>query len=318
MRDQAIQHAIYLRRFSTGLANRIIKLLNRVDDDVAGQIRKGSLDKTSRLNKILEEIRIINRDIHKEVGKELRTELKALARYEADLQAKLVAGDKTPIVLSPDVLGAMVDDEPFQGRTLKDWLYNLRESSYNRVKDTINIGVVQGETTDQIVNRVLGLKRLRYTDGVNEMNRRAATAVIRTAVTHTTSKADEAVYQRQKNIQGVQYSAILDSRTTPICASLDGQVFKVGEGPRPPQHFNCRSTTIPVFKGQEPFEETYNEWLKRQSKEFQDDILGNTRGRLFRDGGLAMDRFVDPKRGQFWTLDQLKSKENEAFNLVGL
>ena len=318
MRDQAIQHAIYLRRFSTGLANRIIKLLNRVDDDVAGQIRKGSLDKTSRLNKILEEIRIINRDIHKEVGKELRAELKALARYEADLQAKLVAGDKTPIVLSPDVLGAMVDDEPFQGRTLKDWLYNLRESSYNRVKDTINIGVVQGETTDQIVNRVLGLKRLRYTDGVNEMNRRAATAVIRTAVTHTTSKADEAVYQRQKNIQGVQYSAILDSRTTPICASLDGQVFKVGEGPRPPQHFNCRSTTIPVFKGQEPFEETYNEWLKRQSKEFQDDILGNTRGRLFRDGGLAMDRFVDPKRGQFWTLDQLKSKENEAFNLVGL
>ena len=27
---------------------------------------------------------------------------------------------------------------------------------------------------------------------------------------------------------------------------LDGQIFDYNKGPTPPQHFNCRSTTVPV------------------------------------------------------------------------
>ena len=42
--------------------------------------------------------------------------------------------------------------------------------------------------------------------------------------------------------------ATLDSRTSLRCASLDGQVFPIGTGPRPPQHPNCRSTITPVTK----------------------------------------------------------------------
>ncbi len=45
-----------------------------------------------------------------------------------------------------------------------------------------------------------------------------------------------------------RYSAIMDSRTTPICRELHGRIFKKGEikGFLPPNHFNCRSTLIPI------------------------------------------------------------------------
>ena len=30
--------------------------------------------------------------------------------------------------------------------------------------------------------------------------------------------------------------------------ALIGQVFGMGKGPQPPQHFNCRSTIVPIIK----------------------------------------------------------------------
>ena len=47
-------------------------------------------------------------------------------------------------------------------------------------------------------------------------------------------------------VQGYQYSAILDDRTTDICAGLHGKKFRKGEEPIPPMHFNCRSVLIPI------------------------------------------------------------------------
>jgi len=51
-------------------------------------------------------------------------------------------------------------------------------------------------------------------------------------------------------VQGFEYSAILDSRTTEICQHLDGQQHPaddaVWESYNPPNHFNCRSLLIPI------------------------------------------------------------------------
>jgi SPP1 gp7 family putative phage head morphogenesis protein len=55
-----------------------------------------------------------------------------------------------------------------------------------------------------------------------------------------------------------QYSAILDSRTTDVCKTLDGKVFEAGDPAinalKPPRHFNCRSILVPIVLGDE-----YNE-----------------------------------------------------------
>lgn len=51
-------------------------------------------------------------------------------------------------------------------------------------------------------------------------------------------------------VEALEYSAILDSRTTHICSHLDGQIHaadsEVWQQYRPPNHFNCRSLLIPV------------------------------------------------------------------------
>lgn len=51
-------------------------------------------------------------------------------------------------------------------------------------------------------------------------------------------------------VEALEYTAILDSRTTHICRHLDDRVYPVDarewEGYRPPNHYNCRSLLIPV------------------------------------------------------------------------
>jgi SPP1 gp7 family putative phage head morphogenesis protein len=55
-------------------------------------------------------------------------------------------------------------------------------------------------------------------------------------------------------VKAVEYSAILDERTTDICRALDGKVFEIGDPAldqvTPPNHFNCRSTLVPVIEGE--------------------------------------------------------------------
>ena len=51
-------------------------------------------------------------------------------------------------------------------------------------------------------------------------------------------------------IEALEYSAILDDRTTDICTHLDGRIYPANspewDSIRPPNHYNCRSLLIPV------------------------------------------------------------------------
>lgn len=101
---------------------------------------------------------------------------------------------------------------------------------------------------------------------------------------------------------------------------------------------NCRSSSAPVTRswrelgidldemdagtrasmdGQVPAEQTYNQWLAKQLASRQDEVLGPTRGKLFRQGGLPMDRFYNDK-GVFLDLPQLRERDARAFAKAGL
>jgi SPP1 gp7 family putative phage head morphogenesis protein len=51
-------------------------------------------------------------------------------------------------------------------------------------------------------------------------------------------------------VLALEYSAVLDDRTTEICMALDGNVWAddnpVWDDYRPPNHYNCRSVLVPV------------------------------------------------------------------------
>ena len=348
--DASIKHSIGLQRYSAGVVKQIIALLNKVDDDLVKQILKfdptavsGSYSR-ARLEKLLEAVRAVSGEAYAAVKKELTGELKGLAVHEADFQARMITSS-IPIQLdivkpSASQLYAAVKARPFQGRFLSQWFDGLEQGAQQRVASAIKIGFVEGESIDKIIRRVRGTRSQQFRDGALEINRRGAQGVVRTAISHTANVARQETYKANEDvIKGERYTATLDTRTSAVCISLDGQVFPLGVGPRPPQHYGgCRSTTVPVLKswkelgidlkeapegtrasmsGQVPASTTYGEWLKNQPKDVQEDVLGVAKAKLFRDGGLSVDKFVD-RTGSELNLSELRAKEASAFKKAGI
>jgi SPP1 gp7 family putative phage head morphogenesis protein len=74
----------------------------------------------------------------------------------------------------------------------------------------------------------------------------------RTKFTEVMNRGRLEFFEDSGVVAAYQYSAILDDRTSDICAGLHGKVFKAGSEPVPPMHFNCRSVLVPITK--------YEEW----------------------------------------------------------
>lgn len=69
--------------------------------------------------------------------------------------------------------------------------------------------------------------------------------------------------------------------------------------------------------GQVPGKVNYTEFLNRQSVEFQNDTLGITKAKLFRKGGLDLDKFVN-RAGDELTLREISLRDPQAFRDAGL
>ena len=222
----------------------------------------------------------------------------------------------------------LVEVAPLSGTQLKPWVDRLSASRIGRIEDTIRTGLVTGKTTDQMVRDIRG------PGGVFEGSRKSAQTMVLTSVAGIQNSARDAVYQRNAHlIKGVRYVSVLDTRTTSICQSRDGQFFPLDK-PRPalPAHPRCRSAYAPVTRsvdemgnvkeadasryrasmdGRVPGKTTYGDWLEKQPADRQDSILGPERAKLFRDGKV---KFADLYRddGSYRSLEELRRAEGQA------
>jgi SPP1 gp7 family putative phage head morphogenesis protein len=352
--DAAISHQIGLQRYGTGVVRRVMALLNRVDADLFAQMVI-ALEKmppesftVQRLDQLLVEVNRLNAEAYKAAGEELDKALLELAGYEASYQHKMlqsvlpaqVAEALTLATVPANQAYAAAMARPFQGKLLREALKDVEAAKAIRIRDAIRMGFVEGETISQMVRRIRGTRALGYADGLMEIDRRGAEALVRTAVNHTANYARQAVFEANSDVvQEWQFLSTLDGRTTITCASLSGKTFPIGSGPQPPRHWNCRSTAVPVLTsawealglsksdiepstqasmdGQISGDITYGQWLKGKPAAFQDEVLGPERGKLFRSGGLTVDRFTDSK-GKVYTLDELRKRDAAAFEKAGL
>lgn len=340
--DATIRHQVYLQRYKSGVVKDILALLTDVEDQVVADLIKSDLDKMPRrqLNRLLRQLQDKIKLGYEPVIALLNDQVEELAKYEKQWQmnlfGKLVPIDLDFIAPSDEQIIAGVISRPFQGRFLRDWYQGLPDGQFRRLKDAVMQGYVEGQTTQQIVQTVRGTRTQK---GIIEQSRRGAETTVRTALAHSANTARSLVYRRNSRlIKSVEWVATLDGRTTAICRARDGKVYPTNAGPRPPAHPACRSTTIPVLKslrelgmsakevpvastrasmnGQVSSELNYDKWLRTQPKDFQDEVLGQSKAKLFR-AGLEMDRFVD-RRGNELTLDQLKQRESAAWAKAGL
>jgi SPP1 gp7 family putative phage head morphogenesis protein len=233
------------------------------------------------------------------------------------------------------------------GKVLAKSFRGLAESQADLFAKTVRNGLLTGESTDKLARRLKG--RLRFGQRAQSVRQLAQAggqvtsvanhqvmALVRTSVNQVANASSQQVYEANQSItKRYRYIATLDGRTSPICRALDGQEFDYGKGPTPPQHFNCRSTTVPLidYEGLEitppkpgkrrskdglvPENQTYGQWLHNQSKETKADVLGPEKvpyfNRLARKYGPsdAIRKFVS-EDGSELTLEQLQRRYGKA------
>jgi SPP1 gp7 family putative phage head morphogenesis protein len=258
--DALTRHQIGLLRIAGALRETIVDLLDSTEADLRRQIndrlrRNESLVRSAsarRIERLLTELTLIRRAAHRGLREVFVRRIREIALAEPQFIAA-IAETVIPVQVSfnlpsPQLLRTIVSSQPFQGRTLGNWLTKFETDDLERIRREINIGVVQGQSVPQIARRVVGSTQLRGTDGITAVTRREAATLTRTAVNHYANQTRQEFAKANPDIFDREiYIATLDGRTTKICASLDGQVFPVGQGPIPPLHPNCRSLRSAYF-----------------------------------------------------------------------
>jgi SPP1 gp7 family putative phage head morphogenesis protein len=173
-----------------------------------------------------------------------------------------------------------------------------------RFSQVVRQGLLTGEPTPAIAKRLIGslqfgeeaktVKQLIAAGGqATAVADNQVIALVRTSINQVANTASQQVYEANQDITPrYRYVATLDTRTSAICRALDGREFEYGKGPMPPQHFNCRSTTVPVIDydalgfappppskraaagGMVPANESYGQWLAKQDLPTKAKALG--------------------------------------------
>ena len=130
------------------------------------------------------------------------------------------------------------------GATVQKAFRGLATQQADLFTRTVRNGLLTGEPTQQIARRLKG--RLQFNQKGNIRQRIAAggqltklannqvMTIVRTSINQVSNAATQKVYQANNDITDqYRYVATLDSRTSAICARLDGQIFEYGKGHRP-------------------------------------------------------------------------------------
>ena len=171
--------------------------------------------------------------------------------------------------------------ENYAAQPSKEFLKTLEEEDYNFIKDweyqitkraraEIVAALKDGKPISSVIDIISseGMK-----DALISTERYA-----RTKFTEVMNKGRLEYFNQTGVVGGYQYSAVLDDRTSDICAGLHGKIFRAGTEPVPPMHFNCRSILVPLTN--------YETWKPdtKAGKQDINDFIEENKGQGFAKG----------------------------------
>lgn len=347
----ATRHQVFLERYKAGevrgwmtavdnFAKATRDVLTALDEDKISDLTR------AKLTKLLAELKEANEAALGKGVESFNEQLEKLAGYEASWEARALqtayykpgALDLTIPNAQEAYKAAVAQPLSTSGARLNAFIDNWTTGEVTRINNVVQKAWGEGWTVQQLARTIRGTKALSYKDGIIATTRRNAEAVARTSIQHVASMGRQALWDANSDVvTGYRWVSTLDSRTTQQCRSLDGQTFKLGEGPVPPIHIGCRSTTVAELDpaldfldegatraskdGYVPANQSYYEWLKGQPPEFQKEAIGATRAKLFQNGGLTAEEFAKLNVNQSYeplTLEQMRALEPVAFARAGI
>lgn len=260
--DYTVKQQIRTGRYASKVVRDIIGLLNKADAEILDKISRTEAPfSKARLQALLKEIRTTLTEIYSEAGNDIKQQMLDFAGVQAEATAAMLA-IRLPvsyniIQATAEQLKAIVDTAPVtvgpdKKLLLEEIFTSLAAGKEEAIRGSIRLGMVEGETTSEMVRRLKGTRAAQYKDGVLEVSRRHAEAMVRTICNHTSNQAMQSTYKNNAEVvKGWTFVATLDGRTSISCASLSGSKWPVGQGPIPPRHPNCLpgdSIVTPVGK----------------------------------------------------------------------
>lgn len=330
--DVATRHAVFIQRYGGGQSKRAEKLLFNLHTKIAKRLEtETSLFAKDRLKKVLLDIDALAMVSFEDISAFIHSSnidlLRQESLFEVELLDKSTSDNITSFTAPTDqqlefalknkTMG-LVDGK---GMTVQDAVDQFSRSKRKHITQTIRDGILLGDSTDKIVKELSTV--------IKKLHRRQLESLVRTATNHSATVARLATFEANSDvISGYRWLSTLDSRTTLICAGRDNKFYALDSGIVPPAHWGCRSTIIPEIKPEydigsdltgERFARdadgkrievsdklTYGGWLKQQPKEFQVEVLGKTRAKLFRSGKIKIEQFTGDL-GQTLTLKELEA-----------
>jgi len=210
------------------IENNARPIVNDIVDDLIDQIEKKKIiqkQDITRMDSINIKFKKRLQLAYKKNFKELFKEAQMMARGE--IMRKDFAREPIP----HDQFLEFLEKETFSA--IGDWELELTRGAKTAVLDAMKNGKPLSEVIELI-------------EGSREKSIVSVERWARTKTTEVFNRARKDFFESTGVIQGYQYSAILDGRTTPYCAGLHNKQFKLGEEPPIPGHFNCRSLLIPI------------------------------------------------------------------------
>jgi SPP1 gp7 family putative phage head morphogenesis protein len=343
--DKTVDRAAMIRLYERRVNGKVELIIDGHAERVDKLIREA---KTS--GKGFEKLReAIDQDIRRTFNEAYQTSKRSLLDLSNDQYSFTYSnldkamGDiwRTQRPVNPITEDFILKNPLYKNKTLEQGWTGIAISERKRIESVIRRGLAEGINENEIANLV------RKEAGYKISKFQAKTLVI-TSITSVRSQVDQSIYEANKNaLRGWQYVAVLDSRTTPLCAHRDGTIYPASDTVHlPPAHFHCRSTTVPVFKswddiaklesvaevrrrnlenltkkqvafydGQTPLRETYDDWLRRQPKETQLRHLGDyQKVDLFRSGGIKLNKFTNDE-GNSIGIRELRRMTDDAYTL---
>lgn len=346
--DMFMERAIDLLRLEAGTRDKVLVFLAELERELVGLVAKidptGTPDaarQKKRLADLLAEVQGTIRGTYRDASTLLAREIREIIDAEATWTGNAInAATRASFVdagLTRGFLNTLVSDVLIQGAASKDWWSRQAGGLADKFADQMRAGMALGETNGKLIERVRGKTGQ---PGIMNLARSSAERLVRASVQAAANTAREATYDENADlISALEWSATLDTRTSPWCIVRDGLKYTPKEhrpmGHTVPWlegpgkiHWGCRSTSVPVLKswrelgidedeipettrasmdGQVPAAMTFEQWLKKQSVARQDSVLGAGKAQLWRDGKITFRDLLD-QNGRPLTTEELRRK----------
>lgn len=334
-----------LLRLEASVRLRVLLVLDRMTMELQAKLQEGTLSTLGqqRVNALLRDTKEVIDSYYNRVAAQLAPATQATVTTQAAgaVQAvqTAVTADIATVGPTNTILKQLVSNTlTFGARNADWWKMQARDTTF-RFANAVRQGVIQGETNQQIVNRVAGTLTQ---PGVIDVSKRNAQALVHSAIQSVANAARRETFEQNSDvIKGIRQVSTLDGHTTTICIAYSGAEWDlqtkkpIGRTTLPynggvPRHWGCRSVEVPITRtfrelgldipelvlppmqrasvdGPVPVTMTFGHFLRKKGADFQNEVLGKGRAELWRKGKISLAQLLDLK-GNPLTVAQLEAK----------